>query len=625
MKAFFVDPKVTLGEHAVASKFFYRCCEELQKHVETTIIPSELVMQSINTPTKEDTVIFLNRSDDSYSPYFFSFLKEIIHSEAQILPVAISDAHRIPPSCIPDPQSHDVTDALERRKLTDAQIDTIAIAFARDVISMLQPTLTRRNMVLFLSHRRADGEKIAGAVYDELCLRAQDRFRDLSDVLVGQKAQDIIESNLRKSDAVIFLDTPQSGESKWVALELQMALTMNLPIVWIKLGGDGKRTELKVKPADVPHFVFPDIDFNVRKVEPELVELAIHKAFEITRDNAKNIFSHLRRIRELAREGKINLELLNQQLYMYQVNIPRQVTFRYVQKPITHVISLFGRIPQEYDKQNFNHMLVEQGFSKHPRLGHVYDSAIMLAPIASQNNHDLVEDPHFIDSCDEYVSSLELYLRGPQKQTEKRKSVIISGAFPDCQPEYQQNLWNALYAFVQAILDRDGTVIFGAHPTFQQLIFDLAKLRRPHDYLEAVHMYISKRFVPQELIDEFKIHATVTATESIENDRAKSLSVMRKAMIKNNEARCMVVIGGKTARPGIPPGIDEEIELARAYNIPVFLIGSVGGRTAEIATELHLNGWKEKPNDMSNEFNDELMVSLDYGLLASKLFDTIGF
>lgn len=625
MKAYIVDPKITLGEHVVATRFFERCCKELQKHVETTVIPSEIVMQTLILPTKEDVVIFLNRSDDSYPTYFSSFIKEIIHSEAKILPVAISVNHRIPPSCIPDPQSHDVTDALERRKLTNAQVDTIAIAFARDVISMLQPTLTRRNMVLFLSHRRADGEKIAGAVYDELCLRAQDRFRDLSDILVGQKAQEIIESNLRKSDAVIFLDTPKSGESKWVALEIQMAITMNLPIVWIKLGGDEHRTELKIKPADVPHFVFPDIDFNVRKVDPELVELAIHKAFEISRDNAKNIFSHLQRIRELAREGKINLELLNQQQYMYQVNIPRQASFRYIQKPIIHVVSLFGRIPQEYDKQTFNHLLVEQGYLKHPRLGHVYDSAIMLAPIASQNNQELVEDPHFIDSCDEYVSSLELYLRGPQKQAEKRKGIIISGAFPDCQPEYQQNLWNALHAFVQAILDRDGTVIFGAHPTFQQLIFDLAKLRRPHDYLEAIHMYISKRFAPQELIDEHKIHAKVTATESVENDRAKSLSVMRKAMIQNNEARCMVVIGGKTARPGIPPGVDEEVELARSCNIPVFLIGSVGGRTAEIASEMHSNSWKEAPNDMSPEFNDELMVSLDYGLLASKLFDTIGY
>lgn len=95
-------------------------------------------------------------------------------------------------------------------------------------------------------------------------------------------------------------------------------------------------------------------------------------------------------------------------------------------------------------------------------------------------------------------------------------------------------------------------------------------------------------------------------------------------MIQDDEAMCMIVIGGKTKRPDISPGVDEEIELAKAAGLPVFLIGSAGGRTAELVSMLDKNGWKNRPNGMSKEFNHELMVSLDYGLLANKILDHIG-
>lgn len=336
-----------------------------------------------------------------------------------------------------------------------------------------------------------------------------------------------------------------------------------------------------------------------------------------------SVFGHLQRMRELDRDGKISLELINEQSYMYEVKIPRN-GFRYIQRPMTHLISFYGRIPRDDDRATFNHSIIEQGYSKHPRLGHVYDAAILLAPMAPQNNQDLIEDPHFIDSCDEYISSLEVYSRGKLLSSNQRKGVIISGAFPDCEPEYQQALWNALYAFIQAILDRNGNVIFGAHPTFQQVIFDIAKLRRPNDFVQAVHMFISRYFVTEATIDEASSHAFVIGTDNVENDRGKSLTAMRKAMINHEKAACMIVLGGKTLRPGLSPGIDEEIELAKTAGLPVFLIGSVGGRSAEIAAEYENTAWQGKLNHLSIEFNQELMISPDYASLANKILDTLG-
>lgn len=622
MKAYLINPSITLNSNQQANDFFKFIRDELEKHIETTIISSEMVLQSTEL-TNEDIIIFFNRSDDTYSMVFQSFLRKGVDGGTKFLPISITSAHRVPPSCIPDPQSYDVYDALERRKLTQSQLETVAIAFARDVVSILQPTLTRRNITLFLSHRRLDGEAIAGGFYDALCLRAQNRFRDLSDILVGENAQEVIEKNLRKSDAVVFLDTPRSGESSWIELELKMAITMNLPIVWVKLGEDTNRVELKIKPADSPHFVLPTVNLSLRQVDPELVDDVIQKAFEISRENAKNIFGHIQRMRDLEKLGNISLEVLNRQNYLYQISIPR-VGYRYVQRPMTHLVSFYGRIPKDDDKQLFKDSILEQGYSKHPRLGHIYDAAMMLAPMASQNNQELLDDPHFIDSCDDYISSLELLSRGNLPKSRNKKGVIISGAFPDCAPEYQQALWNALCAFVQAILDRDRTVIFGSHPTFQQIIFNIARLRRPNDFVQAVHMFISKHFVTQANIDELSSQATVTSIDQVDNNRDKSLTAMRKEMINHEKAACMIVIGGKTQRPGIPPGIDEEILLARSQNIPVFLIGSVGGRTAEIASKLDKDGWVNKPNQLSVELNRELLISTDYARLANKIFDSLG-
>lgn len=96
-------------------------------------------------------------------------------------------------------------------------------------------------------------------------------------------------------------------------------------------------------------------------------------------------------------------------------------------------------------------------------------------------------------------------------------------------------------------------------------------------------------------------------------------------MILDHEATCVVVIGGKTNRPDTPPGVDEEIELARKLNLPIFLIGATGGRASEIASELDRKDWRENLNDFSAEINHELMVSLDFHALANKVLDKIGY
>ena len=71
-------------------------------------------------------------------------------------------------------------------------------------------------------------------------------------------------------------------------------------------------------------------------------------------------------------------------------------------------------------------------------------------------------------------------------------------------------------------------------------------------------------------------------------DRAISLTAMRQVMLNDSEAGALVVIGGKTARGGHTPGVDEEIQLARTAGLPVYIFGSVGGRSSEISATMTL-------------------------------------
>jgi hypothetical protein len=219
------------------------------------------------------------------------------------------------------------------------------------------------------------------------------------------------------------------------------------------------------------------------------------------------------------------------------------------------------------------------------------------------------------------VSALERHV--VKTTSSQKKGLIISGAFPEnCEPQHQQDLIDAVHAFSRAVFDRGGIVIFGAHPLFVPLIFDMAKRRRPRDSRQAIHLYFSTHFraVPKE----YEANATAFPTPSIENDRNKSLRMMRQTMINDSQAAGLVAIGGKHPRAGWSVGVDEEIELAAKASLPAFLIGSVQGRSSHLAADLCSRSWREKPNNLSIEQNEQLRISIDYGSLADMVLNSLG-
>lgn len=109
----------------------------------------------------------------------------------------------------------------------------------------------------------------------------------------------------------------------------------------------------------------------------------------------------------------------------------------------------------------------------------------------------------------------------------------------------------------------------------------------------------------------------------VKNDKEETDKFMKIVEEQLNEYgiefQIITCLGGKIKKNKEEEGIREEIELARAYDIPVFIVGTVGGCSAEVAIEYQKSGWKNL-NDASDEINEEFLNSIDYfGLVRTML------
>ena len=145
----------------------------------------------------------------------------------------------------------------------------------------------------------------------------------------------------------------------------------------------------------------------------------------------------------------------------------------------------------------------------------------------------------------------------------------------------------------------------------------------PDDYKDRLHMYISEWFLEKGSEQEKKYHQKyrLYMTDK-KGDLPHSLSEMRKKMIQRESVKALVCLGGKIKENKEEEGIREEIELAREFNIPVFVVGSVGGCSSEVAMEYKKNGW-DKLNNASAKINQNFLEGIDYYGIAKEMLQHI--
>lgn len=528
-----------------------------------------------------------------------------IAKNAVIYPIAMDKETRKPLDIIADKQSYDVWEQLRCRDLSDDYLPLIARCFARKLIAEITPTMYSESGLIFISHRRLDGEEITAKLCYSLSVQFKTcrNFRDVTSVQVGEEAQSEIDKAMLESDAFIFIHTPESSESEWIQKELRFAILRNIPVLWVQID-NADINKLKVVPSEKPHLSYGLNEFKDIKRLTKIADEIMDRTFDLIMTKSNVVFDCHNALEEMF-EDKI--KCINGKKMIFKIDVKRK-GYRYPQRDINQYVQLFGRTPTLFDINCFNNDM--------KILNDQYDSLVLLTDkiVKSEENDNVI-----IESYEDFMFHWYKYLQKPI--TNKNKEIIISGAFPDGEEIYKQTLTDALVIFAKSILKSGYTLTFGSHPTFQELFFEISRMFYPGDHKNHLKMYISKWFEDMytHSKDYYKVNSEFNEIEK-ESTLSESLTNMRKEMIQRKEVSALICLGGKIKKNKSEEGIREEIALAIEYGIPVFIVGSVGGCSSKVVLEYKSDNWTGL-NDAPKKLNIELMESIDYFSLSQTLLN----
>lgn len=607
MKVYIIDSSITGKAVKESSVFQKELIEQLAIYgVDYSVIYNQNIERCKLNMQKDSLIIVFNEHamNEDKENGCIEFLLKAIEKKIEIWPVAIDQNSRKPQGIISKKQSYDVWEQLRSRKLDERYLKTIAKVFSRKIIARTFPTCYCENGEVFLSHRRIDGEEIAAQIYDKMVVQSKETTpcRDVVNVKVGDEAQEVIDREMEKSDIFVFIHTPAAGESDWILKELRFALLRNIPILWVQIN-DPDIDALKLKPSDKPHLKYQLEDFEKEESIVHIVDEILQKAFELIMDRSNQVLGYIETIENVFGE---QLEVVSQEKMIYHVSAVRK-GYHYPQRNIEQYYQIFGRTPTLDDARKLKAEL------------NIVD-ADSIAIITNRVVTCSVQEMVVFDAIQDFCYHWSKYM-AEEREEEKSMEIIISGAFPDCDEIYKQSLIDALVLFAKVIIRGGYQLTFGAHPTFQELFFDVAKEIEPKKYKNMLNMYISKWFLEDsdERRKEFNDKCKVFVTDKKE-DRLSSLSEMRKVMIQRDEVKAVICLGGKIKKNREEEGIREEIALAREKGIPVFVVGSVGGCSAVVAKEYENNGFVGL-NDAAEELNLMFMKDIDYFGMAQNMLN----
>lgn len=605
MKVFIIEPQMTMIEIDYANRFNGEVVRQLMQYgVECYLVNDKNIQIKKRELTQESLILVYNEHciANTYKDETQKFLEKALEYEAKIWPIALDREARLPMGIISNKQSFDVWEQLRCRDLDEDYYATVARIFSRKIIARVYPTCYCETGEIFLSHRRIDGEEITAKIYDRILVQAKETtlFRDVVNVKVGEAAQSVIDAAMENSDVFVFIHTPESGKSDWILKELRFALLRNIPILWVQID-DADINSLNIRPSEQPHLMYAADAFNDNEQLTVIVDEILEKSFGLVMERSNQILGYIEYIESLFGNS---FKAYNQRKMIYQISMPRK-GYHYPQRNIEQYCQLYGRTPTIDDARELRNDLKDD----------TLDSVVILTNrvVSSSIHEDVV-----FESIHDFCYYWDRYITGEKKGT-KKMEIVISGAFPDADEIFKQSLTDALVLFLKAIIQSGYDLTFGSHPTFQELFYEVVKDMEPNDYKDRVNMYISEWFLEKgsEQEKEYNQKYNLYVTDK-ENDLPLSLSEMRKKMIQRESVKALVCLGGKIKENKKEEGIREEIELARKFNIPVFVVGSVGGCSGEVAMEYKKMGW-DKLNDASGEINQSFLEGIDYYGMANDM------
>lgn len=611
MRIIFCKPCLTMDDLAEANVFFEECTAILDSYVTNVqYIATLFQLQQLYAEQvdENDIFIFFNSKIGKYNDFFLKLIRKYNDAQCRIWAIAMENNPecRRPPEPITDKQSFDVSCRKENRNPLKNNIKAIAQLFSRKIVAQTLSPLYRDEVLYFISHRRVDGEHIAAKLADGLRLLTRERnvYRDVVNVEVGNDAQKDIDKHLCVTDVVIFLQTAQAQYSSYIMKELCYALINDIPILWIQID-NASYDNMEIHPGQDPVLCYRSDEFESQDRLEEIVDEVEEKCFQLIMNSSNQVYSYVEYLNEMSNDGKIKLTYDSSSTLAYRVEYQLNTKDLYESKIRKHYIQCFGRNPQDKDVQHFINTAKKSGnYSTHDKL--------FLLSNHGCRNKQILDEKVIEEKFDDYFINLE-NIAGTKRQC-RNKRIVLSGAFPSCDEIYNVSLLEALMVYSREIIKNGYTLVFGAHPTFQKLIFDIGKLYAT-DMKLSIEMHMDKAYIDEYDIDELQKRCTLVL--------ADGLQVMRENMICKEKTEMLICLGGKIKTDKSQQGVDIEVALARSANVPVALVGTVGGRSSEYAYEKIVAGDWADLNSWDKSLNEALFYNMNHRLMIKKLLDII--
>lgn len=517
MKIIICKPELTMKNTENADRFFYACQEILDTYVLNRQYVSTLYQinqLSVGSADADDIFVFFNSEDGSYDERFLRLLRKYNDAQSRIWAIAMerNPECRRPPKPISDRQSFDVFCRNENRSPMKNNMKAIAQLFARKVIAQTLSPLYRDEVFYFISHRRSDGEHIAAKLSDELRLLTRERnvYRDVVRVEVGKDAQKDIDEKLALSDVLIFLQTEEAQKSSYIMKELCHALINDIPILWIQID-HASYSEMPIHPGEGPVLCYESKEFDSQERLMEIVDEVEEKCFELIMNSSNQVYSYIECLKDLNDLNKIKLTGDHNSTLAYQIEYKEKVRDRYNDGVRRHYIQCFGRNPKEEDIIRFAEKIQKEEI-------HTKSDSLFLLSGHGRKNRKIGDVEIIEDNYDDYIMNLE-NISGIKRE-KRNKRIILSGAFPDCDEIYKNSLLEAVVVYAREIIKNGYTLVFGAHPTFQKLIFDIGDLYT-EDVKYSIEMHMDRTYIheyDQKEIEKMYTHIVRWFTENAGNN-----------------------------------------------------------------------------------------------------------
>lgn len=611
MNVIFCEPGLTMTELKSATEFFQTCRRILDSYVtnvhyiSTIFQVDQLLAQGAG---KDDIFVFFTSEKGEYTEKILKLIEKYNNAQSRIWAVAMegNPECRRPPEPVTDKQSFDVASRKENRNPLKNNVKAIAQLFARKIIAQTLSPYYQDEVLYFISHRRKDGEQVAAKLADGLRLLTRERnvYRDVVNVKVGDDAQKDIDEHLIVSDVLIFLQTKEAQYSSNIMKELCYALVNDIPVLWIQIDNASYK-DLEIHPGEKPALSYQSEEFESSDRLEEIVDEVEEKCFQLIMNSSNQVSSYIECLNEIGDTGKIKLENDANSVLAYSIEYREKTKDLYDPGIRKHYIQCFGRNPKENDIQKFIEKVKRENNYDN------YDKLFLLSNHGCREKY-IQKSKVMEENYDDYIMNLE-NMAGV-KVRHQNKRIILSGAFPECDEIYKASLLEALVVYSREIIKNGYTLVFGAHPTFQKLIFDIGSLYAS-DVKYSIEMHMSKDYLKQYDVEDLQEKCTLIL--------ADDLPEMRENMICKEKSEMLICLGGKIKPDKSQQGVDIEVDLAKKVNIPVALVGTVGGRSSEYAFEkLTAGDWSDL-NPWEGSLNEALFYNMNHRLMIKRLLNII--